>query len=130
MSSLQSSCARVHPSVPTHDHEGTRIDYTDDPVAWIYDPYLGPPKVPPAIYPPSVVSDDTSFLDGDDDTDPPSSDFQYDVIFERPLTPNRPVELYALDRGTPFFVGTFATMQEANDLAFRCAYFRFALRSI
>jgi hypothetical protein len=131
MSSLSALRAPVHPSAPRYDHEGTRIDYSDDPTAWLYDPYLGPRKVAPIVYPKLADQpNDTSFLDDDDESDGIGQHPEYDAVFERPLCPGRPVELVSLDGGSACVIGTYKSLQAANDAAFKTNTQRFAVRAI
>jgi hypothetical protein len=131
MATISTLRAPVHPSAPRFDHEGTRIDYSDDPTAWLYDPYLGPRKVPAISYPKLAEQpNDTTFLDEEDDSDGISQHPEYDAVFERPLCPGRPVELISLDGGSSCVIGQFKSLQQANDAAFRSGATRFTVRSI
>jgi hypothetical protein len=130
MASISALRAPVHPSAPRFDHEGTRIDYSDDPTAWIYDPYLGPRKAPALVYPKLAEHpSDTSFLD-DDESDGISQHPEYDAVFDRPLCPGRSVELVSLDSGSACVIGQYKSLQEANNAAFRTNTQRFAVRAI
>jgi hypothetical protein len=130
MSNIPDRTQAVHPDYPTHDDEGTVIRYDDDPDGWLQEPDYGARKVSPyherfgrESAAQEFLDDDTDFRDGPQQ--PP-----YDVVFERPLIPGKPVELIVLDGGHPLSIGVFKTLDMANDVAFRCAFFRFALKSV
>lgn len=129
MSSIPQESPRVHPLSPTHDHEGTRIDYSDDPTGWIEEP-VWTRKVAPLAHPFDRESDADEFLDEDTDFTRPRQTPLYDVVFERPLVPGKPVELVVLDGGSACVIGTYKTIDAANDAAFRTGTFLFALRSV
>ena len=126
MTSLPKSAPAVHPDYPSHDHEGTLIDYRDDPTAWLDEPEYER-KVPLPAFP-LPVDDDDSFLD--EDTDFRQAIPHYDVVFSRPLPPGAVVELTVLDGGSPTTIGFFNSLAEANDAAYRVGTGMFGLKAI
>ncbi len=125
------SLPRLHPArnphYPSHDHEGTLIDYRDDPTAWATMPRY-PRRVPQLHVVMSVELADVTCLDDAGDFTSPRP--RYDAVFERPIPPGCRVELTVLDHGHATVIGTFGTIQEANYAAFNAHVTTFALRAV
>jgi hypothetical protein len=129
MSTVHSPRPEINPDYPTHKEDGTRIDYSDDPTGWIEEPVWSR-KVAPLAHPFDRESDADEFLDPDTDFSRPRQTPIYDVVFERPLVPGKPVELIVLDGGRPLVIGIYKSMEVANEVAYRTGTFLFALRSV
>lgn len=131
MPSLPNQSYRVHPSYPATDHEGTKIDYRDDPTAWVTQPDYGPRRISPERHPLTfkVHPHDPAFLDEDSDFRSPARPL-YDAVFERPIPPGSMVELTVLDSPRPVVIGLYHSVAQAHDVAYRAGFTMFALRAI
>jgi hypothetical protein len=116
-----------NPHYPRVDHEGTVIDYRDDPTGWATMPRISR-RVPLPPVPPTVDPHDITFLDDAGDFTSPSP--RYDAVFERPIGPGDRVEVTVLDGGHATVVGKFRSLQDANDAMYRTGTMMFGVKIV